>query len=381
MPPSPDLKWSVAIGLGALALLIVLWLAQRRRLRLAPHHARDELIRTQLQLFERSHALMFVLAGPELRFTFANQAYLRLIGEDDVVGKRLLEVVPDLEPDDLEIIAKIRRTGEVFIARGVPRRLHKNGVTRTLYLDIVGQPIFAADGAVDAVFCESYDVTDKVDAEERLKLLLQELDHRANNLLAVAQSIVNLTKADSAEALRRNVLGRIGALARAHQLLSSSRWRGADLETLIAEELRPYALGDAGRAHAQGPSVSLSPAEAEGVAMAVHELATNAAKYGAFSTPGGRVEVIWTVDSQGARHIRWQEAGGPPVVKPHRKGFGSSLLERALAALPGARTQLFWRPEGLVCEFDLPPRGPPEPPRSIDDQLSKAGLQPLGDLG
>ncbi|CAN7214522.1 PAS domain-containing protein [Phenylobacterium sp. LjRoot225] len=335
-------------------------------------------MRTQLQLFERSHGFMFLLNGPELRFTFANAAYLRLIGEEDVMGRRLLDVMPDIEPDYLDIIEGIRRTGEVFVGRSLSRMLHKGGVSRTLYMDIVGQPIFGEEGGVEAVFCESYDVTDKVDAEERLKLLLQEVDHRANNLLAVAQSIVNLTKANSVEELRRNVLGRIGALARAHQLLSDSRWRGADLQTLVEVELRPYTLGDVARAYVQGPGVSLSPPEAEGVSMAIHELATNSAKYGAFSTPAGRVEVVWTLDSLGARHIRWREDGGPPVVTPDRKGFGTRLLERALAALPGGRTQLFWRPEGLVCEFHLPPKDHPDRPSSIEDKLVEAGLPPLG---
>lgn len=336
----------------------------------------EELMRMQLQLFERSHGFLFVLSGPELRFTFANPAYLRLIGEEEVIGRRLLDVMPDIEPEYLDIIAGIRRTGEVFVGRGLSRILHKDGVRRTLYLDVVGQPILGEDGSVEAVFCESYDVTDKVDAEARLKLLLQEVDHRANNLLAVAQSIVNLTKANSVEELRRCVLGRIGALARAHQLLSDSRWRGADLETLVEVEIRPYTLGDGARAHVQGPCMSLSSAEAEAISIAIHELATNSAKYGAFSAPTGWVEVVWTIDGLGARHIRWQEDGGPPVVKPDRKGFGTIVLERALAALPGGRTRLFWRPEGLVCEFDLPPKAPLEPPGSGADRLEEADLPP-----
>jgi two-component sensor histidine kinase len=209
--------------------------------------------------------------------------------------------------------------------------------------------------------------------ERHLRLLVREVDHRANNLLAVVQSLVGLTKADGAEAamLKRDLLGRIRALARAHQLLSATRWRDADLKTLVEEELRPYALGEMARAHIQGPSMSLSPAEAEAVALAFHELATNAAKYGALSTPAGRVEVTWGRDRSGARHIRWQEDGGPLVAKPDRQGLGSRLLERAFAP-SGGRTRLFWRPEGLICEFDLPPEGRQEPRGSIDEQIGAA---------
>jgi two-component sensor histidine kinase len=198
--------------------------------------------------------------------------------------------------------------------------------------------------------------SERLEAEEHLRLLLREVDHRANNLLAVVQSIIKLTRDHSADAqrLKRDLLGRIGALARAHQLLADTRWRGASLGKLVEEELRPYTLGDGARAHAEGPSMPLSAAEAEALAMAIHELATNAAKYGAFSTTSGRVEVTWRRDEAGNRHIRWKEDGGPGVVEPDRPGLGTRLLKRALAA-SGGRTELRWRPEGLVCEFDLPP--------------------------
>jgi two-component system CheB/CheR fusion protein len=114
----------------------------------------------------------------------------------------------------------------------------------------------------------------------------------------------------------------------------------------------------------------LTPAEA--VAMAIYELATNAAKYGAFSTPTGRVNVTWGCDSNGARHICWQEDGGPPVTEPDRPGLGTRLLRQALAA-SGGRTQLLWRPEGLVCEFDLPPESKRAPIHPTDEQRAPAG--------
>jgi two-component sensor histidine kinase len=205
------------------------------------------------------------------------------------------------------------------------------------------------------------------DAEEHLRLLLREVDHRANNLLAVVQSIVTLTKVDNLEGLtlKRDLLGRIHALARAHQLLAGSRWRNAELEQLVDEELQPYTMGNPERAQTQGPSMPLNPAEAEALAMAIHELATNAAKYGAFSAPGGRVDVTWERSSDGARHIRWQEDGGPPAVKPDRPGLGVRLLRSALTAVDG-RAELSWRPEGIVCEFDLPPESRPPPHAGAD---------------
>jgi two-component sensor histidine kinase len=247
---------------------------------------------------------------------------------------------------------------------------YKDGAIRTLYHDLVAQPLFAEDGSVEAVFVEGYDVTDKVEAEGRLKLVVQELDHRANNLLAVVQSIVRLSRADSPQGLQRNIIGRIDALARAHQLVSDVRWQLGDLRRLIGEELLPYTLGEPGRSSLEGPPMELNAAEAQALAMGFHELATNAAKYGALSTPGGTISVTWECDAGGARHIRWQEDGGPPAPPPVRKGFGANVLERALLGVGGA-TRLTWRSEGLVCEFDLPP----EQPDGELGQLPAVGLQ------
>jgi two-component sensor histidine kinase len=353
-----NLTHGVSVAAAAASLLLMLWLAGRyRQMILARGREREALIRMQFQLFERSHGFMFVLAGPELRYEFANPTYLRLIGEKDVVGRRLLDVLPDIEPEYLDMIAQVRRTGEAFVGRGMQRTLLREGVRQTLYIDFVAQPLLAEDGSVEAVFIEGYDVTEKEETEQRLKLVVQEVDHRANNLLAVLQSIATLTKGEDAEDLRRNILGRIHALARAHQLLSKARWGGADLQHLIEEELLPYALGNRERVRIHGPAMDLSPAEAQALAIGLHELATNAAKYGALSAPGGRIEVSWDRDPDGARHIRWQEEGGPKVTPPVRKGFGTRVLERTLQAARG-RTQLSWRPEGLVCEFDLPPESP-----------------------
>src|SRR6185312_11082276 len=130
------------------------------------------------------------------------------------------------------------------------------------------------------------DITERRESEERLRLLAREVDHRANNLLAVVQGAIALSSAETPAALKEVLIGRISALARAHQLLAGGRWTGADLRRLVEDELRPYA-GDQ-RVRIDGEPYALSPAAAQGVAMAVHELATNAVKHGALSTPGGR---------------------------------------------------------------------------------------------
>jgi two-component sensor histidine kinase len=198
------------------------------------------------------------------------------------------------------------------------------------------------------------DITLRKADEERMRLLAREVDHRANNLLTVVQGTVALSQAADAPGLKTVITGRVNALARAHQLLAKARWEGADLRRLVEEELLPFSLGDEGRVHVSGPPIALAPAAAQAVAMALHELATNAAKYGALSTPEGRVEVQWSCDPLGALTLCWREAGGPRVRKPQTRGLGTTLLARALSGPIGGKTRLDWRPEGLVCELVLP---------------------------
>jgi PAS domain S-box-containing protein len=198
------------------------------------------------------------------------------------------------------------------------------------------------------------DVTERRNSEERLKLLAGEVDHRANNLLAVVQGTVQLSQAPTVEALKAVLIGRVAALGRAHQLLSEARWEGADLRRLVEEELLAFSLGEAARVSIRGVDVALPPAAAQALAMALHELATNAAKYGALSTSKGRVSVSWTQERCGALTVRWTETGGPLVSKPARRGLGATMLARALGGALKGQTRMDWRPEGLVCEMELP---------------------------
>ena len=159
------------------------------------------------------------------------------------------------------------------------------------------------------------DVTERKEAEERQDLLAREVDHRARNALAVVQSIVRLTRANNVGDYVATVEGRIKALARAHTLLSDSRWRSADLGALVAEELAPYRVGEAEKIGIAGPNVSLQPHMAQGLALALHELATNAAKHGALSSVLGKISLSWQVRSD-LLDLQWVESGGPPISPP-----------------------------------------------------------------
>lgn len=198
------------------------------------------------------------------------------------------------------------------------------------------------------------DITAQKKSEERQALLLREIDHRAKNALAVAAALVRLTKADDPRRFAEVLEGRIAALARAHGILAEEGWSGAELRAVVQTELAPY-MGSAGAARVafRGPSVWLVPGAVQPVSMVLHELATNAARHGALSAPGGRVAIAWGVAAAtGDLQLRWTESGGPPLAgAPRRRGFGSKLVEGATRSQLGGAIRYDWEPGGLRCEI------------------------------
>jgi PAS domain S-box-containing protein len=202
----------------------------------------------------------------------------------------------------------------------------------------------------------SQDVTARREAEDRQAVLVHELDHRAKNTLAVVQAALRLTPRADPVAYARAVEGRVGALARAHALLARDHWRGAGLRVVAEEALSPFLGGVPAGPHAdfEGPAVELSPAAVQALSMAFHELATNAAKHGALSSPGGRVTLSWAVEGPRLA-LRWSEEGGPTLAgPPPGRGFGSSLVTATMTRQLGGRFAATWRPGGLLWEAWLP---------------------------
>jgi PAS domain S-box-containing protein len=208
------------------------------------------------------------------------------------------------------------------------------------------------DNRVMRVSGVTFDITDRKEAEERQALLAREVDHRAKNALALVQSILRLTRAKNLPTYITAVEGRINALSRAHAVLSQSRWQGANLRGLIDEELAPYRVGNLEKIKAVGPEVFLQPAAAQTLALAIHELATNAAKYGALSSISGRLQLSWLL-KDGKLIFDWRESGGPATKPPNRKGFGTRIILASIERQLRGRVDFDWRPEGLHCVFSV----------------------------
>jgi len=220
-------------------------------------------------------------------------------------------------------------------------------------------PLLDGQGEVTGWFGAASDVTERKQMEEHLRLVVHELNHRVKNNLAMIQAMAAQTfrGQNDGGAAQAAFTARLVALARANDLLTGERWVGASLEHVLEQALEPYGVGQQARCVIEGPAVALSSKTALSLALATHELATNAVKHGAWSTAQGKVSVAWAVEeAEGGPRLRWQwrESGGPPVSPPARRGFGSRLIERGLTAEMGGEVRLDFRPEGLVCTIDAP---------------------------
>jgi PAS domain S-box-containing protein len=214
-----------------------------------------------------------------------------------------------------------------------------------------------SDGTVVEV---NRDVTERkqIEAEQKrtsdqIATLAREVEHRSKNLLANVQAIVNLSQADGVADLKKAIEGRIQALANAHSLFVASRWLGAELSTIAQQEFAPYSATGEKRVRIDGPQVLLTPDIAQAVAVTLHELATNAVKYGALSTANGHIDLKWSHDEATERlNLRWKETGGPTVQPPTHRGFGGRIIEQVIAQVK-AESRFDWRAEGLVYEITL----------------------------
>jgi len=267
-------------------------------------------------------------------FVPTEEHILRALDPDDV--QKLRAAVKGLEPGN--------ETFDIEI-----RIIRSDGDAR--WCQLVAAATFDAEGGLGRLSGVTTDITYRKEAEAHQALLAREVDHRAKNALAVVQAIVRLAKRDSIEDYIAAVEGRITALAQTHELLSKARWEGAEILHLIQDELAPYNDGQE-RVVADGPAVFLTPEDAQTIAMVLHELATNAAKYGALSAKSGQVNIAWKHAGENLT-LAWKENGGPAVRKPGKTGFGTKIISSSVAGSGKGRTEFLWLADGLEFRLEL----------------------------
>ena len=279
----------------------------------------------------------------------ANPAAERLLGRA-IGGRRLTEALPELEPVWGALAAEVAVRGAA-----IRTEIHAEELGR--WFDVAVSPV-----EKDEVAIRFQDITERKRHADERELMVGELNHRVKNMLAVVKSIGQQTRrtTEDSAAFMEAFGQRLDALSTAHGLLTGNHWKGSDLAALAGVVLEGFAEGEESPVRIEGPAVRLSPNATISFTMALHELATNAIKYGALADPHGRVDLAWRLERvpDGARlDVVWEERDGPPVVAPARRGFGSRILEDGIAYELGGTAELDYRPTGLVYHLSLPVDG------------------------
>jgi PAS domain S-box-containing protein len=317
---------------------------------------RADEIRRQLASIVESSDDAIVSKNLDSVITSWNAGAERIFGytSDEVIGKSITILMPlDRQDEELGILAKIRKGERIEHYETIRQR--KDGGLIDISLTV--SPMRNAEGSIIGASKIARDITDRKHAEARQALLTRELHHRTKNLFAVVQAVVSRSFAGkrTVEEAETAVLDRLHSLAQTHMILLEREWHGIDLLELVRNEMRPFSS----RVVMSGPTIVLSAQAAQNFALALHELATNAAKYGALSA-NGRVIIEWAADTarQPARFtLHWQERDGPPVTAPKQKGFGSTVLERVMAEYAEQPPHIEFAPGGLNYRVEGPLEG------------------------
>jgi two-component sensor histidine kinase len=258
-------------------------------------------------------------------------------------------IIPqDRLDEERVILARIRRGERIDQFETVRQRKHGGPIS----ISLIVSPVKNAEGKIAGASRVARDITDQKRNREHVSVLAREAEHRSMNLLSNVQAIVNLSQSDTSEGLKRAIGGRIQAMSNVHSLFVEARWLGAELSAIARQEFAPYLDEHDARVRMEGPKALLEPGAAQAVAVILHELATNASKYGALSDAKGQIKLTWSRAEDRQLTLRWTELGGPKVKAPERQGFGSRLIERTISQM-GGKVRFDWPSEGLVCEIVL----------------------------
>ena len=288
-----------------------------------------------------------------------NRGAEKIIGysASDVTGKPLSILLPQGESDKMPGVLERVKHGEAVQSFEISRA-GKDG--KPIHMSLTVSPVCDSEHTIIAASTVARDVSERVRAEQQRALLMGELDHRVKNTLTTVLAIARQSAKNSASVAEFSEAfqARLMALAQTHNLLNQGHWEGASLRKILAAELSPFTQeAENPRFSLHGEDIRLTPGQAVTLGMAFHELAANAAKYGALSTPAGRLDVSWGIeDAANGKQLRlkWVESGGPAVKPPTRHGFGTYLLENALPHETGGEVTLEYAPKGVRCTFSVP---------------------------
>jgi PAS domain S-box-containing protein len=271
---------------------------------------------------------------------------------EEIIGKPITILIPsNYQKEEEMIIERIRRGQRVEHFETVRQRKHGSLIDVSLTIS----PVKNFQGKIIGASKIARDITERKRSEAQIVNLAHEAEHRTKNILATVQAAVRLSHSNTPDDLKRLIEGRIDALAKVHTLFVESRWTGAQLHSLVTQELLPYRDGRWERVRIDGPTVMLEPNSAQAIAISLHELATNAAKYGSLSAADGDVEIAWTHTAGGQLSLRWTESGGPTIAPPTHRGFGTRIIENIIGGQLGGKVRFDWRAQGLTCEIALLP--------------------------
>jgi PAS domain S-box-containing protein len=310
---------------------------------------RAQALESQLAAIVSSSHDAILSTDLEMRITSWNEGAQRLYGytAEEVIGKKVTMLLPpDRLTEENDIIGQISSGSRVAPHETV--RLHKDGTRLDVQLTV--SPVRDGEGKIVGASKTAHDISDKRKARELQQAILLEMKHRVKNVLATVQALARQTfRNDGHKAAYETFEARLAAMARTHDILAADGWQAAKLNDIIEQALLPFG---ANNFKVDGPSVIVSSRAAMAFSLGLHELATNASKYGALSVSGGRVIVNWNVDHQQQRlHFAWTELDGPTVMKPKDVGFGTKLIQGVLAAEIDGIVELNYNAQGFVCSI------------------------------
>jgi len=325
--------------------------------RAALERRRGELANAHLAALVSSSGDAIKSIGLDGRVLTWNAGAEKLYGysADEIIGKSLTIVIPEDHQHEIQEKIAAARAGKTI--RMETKRRRKDG--KIIEISLNAAPIRDSSGNVIAVSTIAHDITQRKRDEAHMQFIMRELSHRSKNLLSIVLSFARQTwnQSKDFQDFESRFAGRLHALARSHDLLVRQDWRGASLEGLVQTHLAPFIGDEPARVDAEGPNLFLKPEAVQNLGYAFHELATNAAKYGALSRPDGKVTLRWALipaPSGGRVQISWQESGGPRVSAPRRSGLGSMLIGTMTEKSLGAKVTIRYEPTGFVWEIDMP---------------------------